>query len=49
MLYKIMFATIGAMMMLVQSGCGMKGDLVRPHDIPAYEKKQEKKDGSLPL
>jgi hypothetical protein len=34
---------------LLTNSCGIQGKLVRPSDIPAYEKQQEKKNGSLPL
>lgn len=40
---------IGALSLLSISACGIKGNLVRPSDIPAYEQKLEKRDGSLPL
>ena len=45
MIYKLM----SIIMMVLLTACGMKGNLVRPADIPAYEKTLEKKDGSLPL
>ncbi len=47
---KMLVNTFSLMLvMMTLSACGIKGDLVRPSDIPAYEEKLEKRDGSLPL
>ncbi len=35
-------------MVFLLSACGVKGKLVRPTDIPAYEKREEQ-HGSFPL
>ncbi|TAE83257.1 MAG: hypothetical protein EAZ74_03575 [Alphaproteobacteria bacterium] len=37
------------MVMVMMSACGIKKDVIRPSDIPEYEKQQEKKRGSLPI
>jgi predicted small lipoprotein YifL len=45
-----MLPLCGAMAcLLLLSACGIKGELVRPSDIPAYEKAKEDRRGSLPL
>ncbi len=36
-------------MLLCMGGCGIKGELVRPSDIPEYKKEQQDQRGSLPL
>jgi predicted small lipoprotein YifL len=35
--------------LLLIASCGIKGDLVRPSEIPNIEKQMEKNRGSLPL
>lgn len=35
--------------LILLSACGFKGDLVRPANIPAYEKELKERNGSLPL
>ncbi len=38
-----------ALLALAVSACGIKGEVIRPADIPVYEQERESRDGSLPL